>query len=118
MGATSAGGAAASRLGQISLHIDPAQPGKFSVEWGVGGAATSGGARAVQASAAPAAPAAAKADEAKGFNVPETEISLEEVAKHNKKDDLWVAVKGIVMDLTSWVNDHPGLSSFAAYDAG
>ena len=58
--------------------------------------------------AAPAAPTAAKADEAKGFKIPETEISLEEVAKHNKKDDLWVAVKGIVMDLTNWVNEHPG----------
>jgi flavocytochrome c len=101
-----AGGAAASRLGQISLHIDPAQPGKFSVEWGAGGASTSGGAKAVQA--ATAAPAAPKADEPKGFKVPDTEISLEEVAKHNKKEDLWIAVKGIVMDLTSWVNDHPG----------
>jgi hypothetical protein len=106
-----AGGAAASRLGQISLHIDPAQPGKFSVEWGAGAAGSSGGARAVQAApAAAASPAAAKADEAKGFKIPETEISLEEVAKHNTKDDLWVAVKGIVMDLTSWVNEHPGLS--------
>jgi cytochrome b involved in lipid metabolism len=30
------------------------------------------------------------------------------VAKHNTKDDLWIAVKGIVMDLTNWVNEHPG----------
>ncbi|KIW07464.1 hypothetical protein, variant [Verruconis gallopava] len=30
------GSAAAARLGQISLHIDPAQPGKISVEWGSG----------------------------------------------------------------------------------
>ena len=33
---------------------------------------------------------------------------LEEIAKHNKKDDLWIAVKGIVMDVTNWTDEHPG----------
>lgn len=28
------------------------------------------------------------------FKVPEKEFSMEEVSKHNKKDDLWIAVKG------------------------
>ena len=37
----SAGGSAVSRLGQISLHIDPSQPGKVSVEWGNGASASS-----------------------------------------------------------------------------
>jgi succinate dehydrogenase/fumarate reductase flavoprotein subunit len=51
------GGSAVSRLGQISLHIDPSQPGKISVEWGNGqGASTSAITAApaqVQQSAAP-----------------------------------------------------------------
>ena len=42
------------------------------------------------------------------FKVPETEYSLEEVAKHNSKEDLWIAVKGVVMDVTNWVDEHPG----------
>lgn len=42
------------------------------------------------------------------FKVPEKEYSLEEVARHNKKDDLWIAVKGIVMDVSNWLDEHPG----------
>ncbi|OCK84683.1 Flavocytochrome c [Lepidopterella palustris CBS 459.81] len=117
----SGGGAAAQRLGQISLHIDPSQPGKVSVEWGSGvsgSSAESATSQQSQTSAGPvtngsaggssdpgnvSAPASAKA-----FTVPEKEFSLEEIAKHNKKDDLWIAVKGIVMDVTNWVDEHPG----------
>merc|ERR1711964_899639 len=64
---------ASSRLGQISLHIDPSRPGK---------------------------PAE--------FKIPEKEYSMEEVAKHNKKEDLWVVVKGVVMDVSDWLDEHPG----------
>ncbi|KAF1812286.1 fumarate reductase flavo protein subunit [Eremomyces bilateralis CBS 781.70] len=100
------GGASAAqqRLGQISLHLDPAQPGKLSVEWS---GASGVSAPAQQQVAAPAAAPAAKAEPAK-FSVPEKEYTLEEVAKHNKKDDLWIAVKGVVLDLTNWVDEHPG----------
>ncbi|KAL9063259.1 MAG: hypothetical protein Q9157_008330, partial [Trypethelium eluteriae] len=42
------------------------------------------------------------------FKVPETEYSLDEVAKHNTKEDLWIAVKGVVLDVTNWVDEHPG----------
>ena len=43
------------------------------------------------------------------------EISLDELAKHNSKDDLWVAVNGQVLDVTSFQNDHPGGRAFASY---
>ncbi|KAF2186917.1 fumarate reductase-like protein [Zopfia rhizophila CBS 207.26] len=116
-----AGGSAVSRLGQISLHIDPSQPGKVSVEWGSGtGASTGGSSKLAQQSQQSAAPVSksdadssdpgkvSKPNPPKAFNIPDKEFSLEEVAKHNKKDDLWIAVKGVVMDLSNWTDEHPG----------
>lgn len=116
------------RLGQISLHIDPSNPGKISVEWG--GAARGGGslsgvessASAVDTTASSASPAAeqAKPDPA-NFKIPEKEYSMEEVAKHNKKEDLWIVVKGVVLDVTNWLDEHPGganaLFNFMGRDA-
>ncbi|KAK5677719.1 Osmotic growth protein [Elasticomyces elasticus] len=118
---------AAQRLGQISLHIDPSQPGKVSVEWSQGaGAGASSGAtdsaqsRMEQQSQASAGPVMTKNGDSddparvskpnalKDFKVPDDEYTLEEVAKHNKKEDLWIAVKGVVMNVTDWVEEHPG----------
>ncbi|KAF2281321.1 fumarate reductase-like protein [Westerdykella ornata] len=117
----SAGGSAVNRLAQISLHIDPSQPGKVSVEWNAASASTGQQSQTAQQSQQSAAPVlkGEKADSAdpgkvskpntvKDFKVPDKEFSIEEVAKHNKKDDLWIAVKGVVLDLTNWVNEHPG----------
>jgi len=57
-------------------------------------------------SAAPAAsvtaPAAAVAKTGSG------EYTLQEVSKHNKKDDVWVIVDGQVLDVTTFLPDHPG----------
>jgi FAD binding domain/Cytochrome b5-like Heme/Steroid binding domain len=112
-----AGGAstAAQRLGQISLHIDPSSPGKISVEWANGaqaqaGAQASSSARPQGGAAAQAAATQSKkqAEAPAEFKIPEKEFTMEEVAKHNKKDDIWIAVKGIVMDVTNWLDEHPG----------
>ncbi|KAI8328709.1 hypothetical protein BC941DRAFT_363523 [Chlamydoabsidia padenii] len=35
-------------------------------------------------------------------------ISPQEVARHNKKDDLWIVLHGKVYDLTEFLPDHPG----------
>ncbi|OTA86444.1 hypothetical protein M434DRAFT_399888 [Hypoxylon sp. CO27-5] len=114
---TGAAGGAAQRLGQISLHIDPSQPGKVSIEWGSGASSSSSAIAGQQTSATGPTPTAeggkssqpaAKPQSAKKFEIPDKEISMEEVAKHNKKDDLWVVVKGVVMDLTNWLDEHPG----------
>lgn len=116
------GGTAAQRLGQISLHIDPNTPGKIAVEWGGAGAGASQAA-AAPTQAAATAPAAeqAKPGDVSQFKVPEKEFTMEEVAKHNKKDDLWIVVKGIVLDVTNWLDEHPGganaLFNFMGRDA-
>ncbi|KAI9835712.1 MAG: hypothetical protein M1819_001889 [Sarea resinae] len=114
---------ATQRLGQISLHIDPSQPGKISVEWGNGAASDASGGESKQSqqsqqSAGPVMKGQAadsndpgkvsKPTSPKEFKVPEQEFSMEEVKKHNKKEDLWIVVKGVVMDVTNWVDEHPG----------
>ncbi|KAI4142441.1 MAG: hypothetical protein L6R39_004935 [Caloplaca ligustica] len=127
---------ASQRLGQISLHIDPNTPGKISVEWADGGSAASstsssssstakapsvGGqkqAEQAQKSAGPVMKGAnadskdpgkvSKPNDPVEFKVPEKEYSMEEVQKHNKKDDLWIVVKGVVLDVTNWLDEHPG----------
>ena len=115
------------RLGQISLHIDPSTPGKISVEWADSGSSDSsslpaaGGKKQEQQSQGSAAPVmkganadskdpgkVSKPTDPVEFKVPEKEYSMEEVAKHNKKDDLWIVVKGIVLDVTNWLDEHPG----------
>lgn len=123
------GSSAQNRLGQISLHIDPSTPGKISVEWGGGagggsapatGAAPSGEANASSSDPAAAA-AASKPTDISQFKVPEKEFTMEEVSQHNKKDDLWLVVKGCVLDVTNWLDEHPGganaLFNFMGRDA-
>jgi cytochrome b involved in lipid metabolism len=116
-GATSS---AAQRLGQISLHIDPSQPGKVSVEWGSGLGSSSqstidsqkqfSAGPVMKGSAADSSDAGkvSTTGDVKKFSIPDKEYTLEEVAKHNQKTDLWIAVKGVVLDMTNWVDEHPG----------
>ena len=116
---------AAQRLGQISLHIDPSTPGKILIEWADGQTGSSSSQSQTQStidkrsqkSAAPVMKDKADSNdpgkvttpnEVSEFKVPETEYTMEEVQKHNKKDNLWIVVKGVVMDVTNWLDEHPG----------
>ena len=120
---------ASQRLGQISLHIDPSTPGKISVEWADGTNASSesgyspaaGGKKQEQQSQRSVAPVmkgenadssdpgkVSKPTDPVEFKIPDQEYSMEEVQKHNKKDDLWIVVKGVVLDVTNWLDEHPG----------
>merc|ERR1712072_1617521 len=38
----------------------------------------------------------------------DTVISADELAKHKKGTDCWVAIKGKVIDVTEFLSDHPG----------
>lgn len=106
-----AGSSAAARAGQLSLHLDPAQPGKLSIQWTGSSSAPLSAPSSVSATSESIAseeePQPASVDP-KAFQVPEKEYTMEEVAKHNKKEDLWVVVKGAVLDLSDWLEEHPG----------
>lgn len=81
---------ASQRLGQLSLHFDSNQPGKFSVEWGSGGETSSSSGvgdsvtdRQAQNSAAPVISADKNTDAGKNnknkiedFKVPDKEFTL------------------------------------------
>lgn len=120
---------ATQRLGQISLHIDPSTPGKISVEWADSssssaqqGTSFSAGTPTQERQSQKSAGPVMKGDKADSkdpgkvskptdpveFKVPEKEYSMEEVKKHNQKDDLWIVVKGVVLDVTNWLDEHPG----------
>lgn len=35
-------------------------------------------------------------------------VSYSELKTHDKKEDLWVEINGLVYDLTNFVGEHPG----------
>lgn len=35
-------------------------------------------------------------------------VTMDEVAKHNKKEDAWVVINGEAIDVTKWISIHPG----------
>ncbi|KAI7880060.1 cytochrome b5 [Lichtheimia hyalospora FSU 10163] len=35
-------------------------------------------------------------------------FTYEEIAKHNKREDLWMVIEGKVYDITPFVDEHPG----------
>lgn len=46
------------------------------------------------------------------------EIKLDELAKHNKTNDLWTAIHGKVFDLTMYLDYHPGGEKMLMQGAG
>lgn len=127
------------RLSQISLHIDPNNPGRVTIDWtGALGASRLTnhddlksspsripGQAATHALMKPGDgsldPSKATKGHVKVFSVPKKEFTFEEVAQHNKKGDVWVVVKGVVMDVGNFLEDHPGgvqaIMNFAGRDA-
>ncbi|GAA5863209.1 hypothetical protein JCM8547_002866 [Rhodosporidiobolus lusitaniae] len=137
LSSSSSSGTAATRLGQVQGHLTPLQTTitvdptsqKVDVSFSWAGqnsaapsssAPSSGGQGGEEVkptgSSSAAQPAnekdfAVKHDEQakKGENKGELrEIGMDEVKKHNTKDDCWAAVNGQVLDVTKFLPDHPG----------
>ena len=39
-------------------------------------------------------------------NLPQ--FSLSELSKHNTKEDAWISIDGYILDITKWIDNHPG----------
>lgn len=115
--------AATARLNQISLHIDP---NKKLVTIDLGDRA--GNAEPPQSfpqspekQDSEPSPSKLEQGSASRFEVPDKEFTAEEIAKHNSASDCWVIVKNVVLDLTEFLDDHPGgresIINFAGKDA-
>ena len=45
---------------------------------------------------------------AKKLEIPDKGFSLEDIAKHNTPEDCWVAVNGMALNVTGFLENHPG----------
>lgn len=125
-------GSATDRLNQINLHINP-QTKSFTVrfvdgsegdnkDYGNGDLSSIGSnSRKRNHNASENGSSSTKQSEYSQFRVPDKEYTAEEVAQHNKADDCWVIVKNVVMDVTSFLDNHPGgresIVKYAGQDA-
>ncbi|GEQ69955.1 hypothetical protein JCM33374_g3631 [Metschnikowia sp. JCM 33374] len=117
---------AVDRLNQINFHIDPRLK-RIIVDLGNDcHHAPKKDEVSISDSSQPLAPTEVihekkKDKENTKFKIPSRTFSMEEVAKHNTETDCWVIVKNVVMDLTPFLNDHPGgresILNFAGRDA-
>jgi len=93
------------------LRVDPVTR-RLSMEIVLGGQAASAPAVSAPPVASPSSGPALAEPEKPIAAAPQkstnTEYTKEEVAKHNKDDDCWVIVNGRVLDVTKFLDDHPG----------
>lgn len=101
----------AGHLAPINISVDPATSRvTIDINLNGGSASLSAPTSSLPAETTPgtqestAAPAAAAAP----APAADATFSLAEVAKHNTDSDCWVVVNGEVLNVTSFLNDHPG----------
>jgi cytochrome b involved in lipid metabolism len=51
-------------------------------------------------------------------HLPDRQINREELAKHTKKDDCWIAISGAVYDVSQYIDKHPGGPANLLHHAG
>jgi cytochrome b involved in lipid metabolism len=128
-GAASSGSSAQQRLGQIANHletkirINPEDKNvTLTFSWAdQGSSSQSSSSSNTSGSSQSSAPGASQSETTttagpdgpgKGQEPPKKqemkEYTLDEVAKHKGKDDIWVVVNGQVLNVTKFLPDHPG----------
>lgn len=120
----SSSSSATERLQQISLHIDPISK-RITVDFEDGPAPSKiSQPKSEKATSRPSEPkkeTKSNDSDYSQFKIPSKEFTPEEVAKHNTETDCWVIVKNVVLDLTPFLDDHPGgkesIVKFAGQDA-
>lgn len=124
------GNNATQRLNMINLHIDP-NTNRIIIDMNNQGVSSTGESSNTTGGAEPAKqpskleqqPTKSKqqSKEAKPFSIPDKEFTPEEVAKHNTKKDCWCIIKNVVVDLTEFLDHHPGgaasITNFGGRDA-
>lgn len=122
---SSGGSSAGDRLKQISLHLNPDFDGQLVIDFG--SSSSSAAPEKSPKQAKPETKPEPKKDAVKtittkkGFQIPERYISAEELAQHNSEKSCWIAVKNVVLDVSTFFDDHPGgkqsLLNFAGKDS-
>jgi flavocytochrome c len=112
-GASSSGSA-------VTISVPQANGSTITVSINSSGVSGAAPASSPAPAPAPAATEAPPADEPQQAGA-QGEYDMAEVAKHTTEDDCWLAVDGKVLDVTSFLSDHPGgkmaILTFAGKDA-
>ena len=116
-----ASGQASARAGQVAQHlettvrVDPAtQKLNLTFSWAGQQDATPQAAQSAPAQQSQQAQAQGEASAGPGEKTngkgadKNKKYTLDDVAKHNTEDDCWIAVNGQVLDVTNFMDDHPG----------
>ena len=93
--------------GSFNITVNPGQ-NSFTVQLPGGGAADSVAVSSPVAASASAPKAAAPAAAPAAAAPAKKEYTYEEVAKHNTEKDCWCVVNGDVLDVTKFLDVHPG----------
>ncbi|CAN3376662.1 hypothetical protein DIURU_004450 [Diutina rugosa] len=110
--------AAALRLDMIKVHLDPNGRG-VSIHVGEDDATGTPATPVPASKTASSGPSpAAKSSDSDKFAIPDKQFTEQEVAQHNTKEDCWVIIKNVVLNLTPFLNDHPGGSQSIVTYAG
>jgi len=93
---------------EVSYGSQGQAPAATSVSHAMPTSSSTSASSAPSSSREPETPATGSKTEAPKARDTSTQYTKEEVARHNKDNDCWVIVNGKVLDVTKFLDDHPG----------